>query len=159
MPASAPAAHHLAQVNVGRTVAPLDSAELAGFMALLDPLNALADAAPGFVWRLQTEEGNATGIPVEEDPLVIINLSVWTSLDDLWQYVYRTAHLDAMRQRRAWFERHVEAYQALWWLPTSELPTVEEAKGRIAHLRAHGPTPHAFGFRQAFAPDGAAVPA
>jgi hypothetical protein len=156
VPAAAPA-HHLAQVNVGRTVAPLDSAELAGFMALLDPLNALADAAPGFVWRLQTEDGNATGIPVEADPLVIINLSVWTSLDDLWQYVYRSAHLDAVRRRRSWFERHVEAYQALWWLPAGELPTVEDAKARIAHLRAHGPTPHAFAFRHAFAPDGSPV--
>jgi hypothetical protein len=142
--------HHLAQVNVGRLRAPVDAPETAAFMAALDPINALADAAPGFVWRLQTDDGNATSVSFNDDPMVIINMSVWESIEALSEFVYRTEHVDVMRRRAEWFHRSVEAYLALWWVPAGHLPSVEEAATRIAALRADGPTAFAFTFRERF---------
>jgi hypothetical protein len=142
--------HHLAQVNVGRLRAPVDAPETAAFMAALDPINALADAAPGFVWRLQTDDGNATSVSFNDDPMVIINMSVWESIEALSEFVYRTEHVDVMRRRAEWFHRSVEAYLALWWIPAGHLPSVEEAATRIAALRADGPTAFAFTFRERF---------
>jgi Domain of unknown function (DUF3291) len=83
--------YQLAQVNIGRTVAPLDSPRLAGFVDRLDEVNAQADAAPGFVWRLKTEDNNATSIAVFDDPGLIINMSVWESVEALADYVFATA--------------------------------------------------------------------
>jgi hypothetical protein len=142
--------HHLAQVNVGRLRAPVDAPETAAFMAALDPINALADAAPGFVWRLQTDDGNATSVSFNDDPMVIINMSVWESIEALSEFVYRTEHVDVMHRRAEWFHRSVEAYLALWWIPAGHLPSVEEAATRIAALRADGPTAFAFTFRERF---------
>jgi hypothetical protein len=135
-------------------VAPVDTPVLAEFMALLDPINAIADEAPGFVWRLQTGEGNATSIPVLGDERLIINMSVWESIDHLTDFVYRSGHVAVMRRRREWFER-IKVFFALWWVPTGRLPTVTEAEARLEHLRAHGPTAHAFTFRQRFPAPGA----
>lgn len=145
---------HLAQLNIGRMVAPIDAPEVADFVAALDPINAIADDAPGFVWRLQTEEGNATAIHVfEGDDLLLINMSVWESIDALSEFVYRSDHVDVMRRRREWFEKMDELFFVLWWIPAGTLPEPDEAKARLEHLRTHGPTPHAFTFRQSFAPD------
>lgn len=132
----------------------MDTPALAEFMARLDPVNAIADEAPGFVWRLQTEEGNATSIPVLGDARLIVNMSVWESIDQLADFVYRSGHVEVMRRRREWFER-IKVFMALWWVPAGHLPTVAEAEGRLEHLRAHGPTTHAFTFRRRFPPPGA----
>jgi hypothetical protein len=147
-------AHHIAQINVGTMRAPLDSAGLAGFVALLQPLNALADAAPGFVWRLQADGADdATDLRPYDDPMVIVNMSVWTSLEALREYVYRTGpHLDTMRRRRDWFVAPERAHLALWWLAAGEIPTVAEGMARLERLRTHGPGPEAFTFRAAFPP-------
>jgi hypothetical protein len=142
---------HLAQVNVARLLAPIDAPEIADFVAALDPVNARADCATGFVWRLQTEEGNATSIRAFDDPLVIVNLSVWESLGALEAFVYGDpSHRAVLRRRREWFERQVESQAALWWIPAGTTPTVTEAAARLAHLRAHGPTRRAFTFRDRF---------
>jgi hypothetical protein len=135
-------------------VAPVDTPALADFMALLDPVNALADEAPGFVWRLQSDEGNATSIPVLGDDRLIVNMSVWESIEQLAAFVYGSGHVAVMRRRREWFERGT-TLMALWWLPAGHLPTVPEAEERLEHLRAHGPTGHAFTFRRRFGPAGA----
>ena len=146
----------LAQVNIGRLTAPLDSRRLAGFVAALDSVNAVADAAPGFVWRLQTEDGNATAIRAFEqdaegaDGGILINMSVWESVAALGAYVYGPAHIAVLRRRRQWFEPMKEAYTALWWIPRGHTPTVHEAEERVKHLRAHGPTPYAFTLRVHF---------
>jgi Domain of unknown function (DUF3291) len=145
---------HLAQANVARLLAPLDSAQLEAFVDLLAPINALADASPGFVWRLQDASGNATGIRFAPDPMVIVNLSVWESREALWQFVYRTRHMDLLRRRREWFERHLEPYLVLWWLPTGTIPSTDDAHERLAALRSRGPTPFAFTFGEGFAADG-----
>ena len=144
-------AHHLAQVNVARLVAPVDAPEIADFVAALDPVNALADAAEGFVWRLQADDGNATSIRAFDDPLVIVNLSVWLSVESLEAFAYGDeGHRSVLRRRREWFERAVEAHTALWWIPAGTIPTVEEAERRLAHLRTHGPTREAFSFKERF---------
>jgi hypothetical protein len=126
---------HIAQVNVARALEPLDSPLLAGFVAALAPVNALADAAPGFVWRLQTEDGDATAVRIDDDPRVIVNLSVWASLEALWAFVYGSAHVGVMQRRRGWFERPVETHLALWWVPAGGTPTVAEAIARLAEHR------------------------
>jgi hypothetical protein len=149
----------LAQVNIGRLLAPLDSPALAGFVAALDPVNAAADAAPGFIWRLRTEDGNATAIRAFEwdaagSAGVLVNMSVWESVEALAAFVFSDAHRQIMRGRRAWFERMTEAYTAMWWIPRGTVPDTGEAEDRVRHLRAHGPTPHAFTLRTHFPPPG-----
>lgn len=141
---------HLAQINVARALAPLDDPKLAGFVARLDDINALADRSPGFVWRLQSDSGNATDIQVSDDPQMIVNMSVWRDLDALFGYVYRSDHLQVMSLRRQWFEKPAGAFMALWWLPVGVVPSVEEGLERIALLDRAGPTPEAFTFKQPF---------
>jgi len=143
---------HLAQMNIARMLAPLDSPVMAGFVAKIDEFNALADRSPGFVWRFQGETGNATYLRPYEDERIIFNLSVWESPDHLKAYVYRTGHADLVRQRQQWFEHSDVAIMALWWIPAGTRPTVDEAKARLEHLRQHGPGARAFGFRQVFPP-------
>ena len=145
---------HIAQVNIALPREPLDSPALAEFVASLESVNALADAAPGFVWRLADETGDATSIRAFEDERLIINMSVWASIEALWEFVYSGRHLEVMRRRREWMTRIAETYLALWWLPTGELPTIAEARRRLDHLRAHGPTRRAFTFKQRFAAPG-----
>jgi len=141
---------HLAQVNIGRLKAPIDDPRIADFVAQLDEINALAEASRGFVWRLKDDSGNATAIPAFEDPQMIINMSVWESLEALREYTYRSDHTRVLTRRRDWFEKLDLPHLALWWIPTGTLPTVEEAKERLALLAAHGPTAEAFTFRERF---------
>jgi hypothetical protein len=145
-------AHHLAQLNVARMLAPLDSPPMADFVAALEPINALGDGSPGFVWRLQTDDGDATAYRVLGDDMMIVNLTVWESVEALADFAYRSNHKDVMRRRREWFEKMDEAYLALWWVPAGHIPTIKEAEERLLHLRAHGPTAHAFTFREQFPP-------
>lgn len=148
-------AHELAQVNIARLRAPLESAELADFVAALDPVNASADRAPGFVWRLQTEDGNATAVRAFEwdaagSAGVIVNLSVWKSVEELATWVYGPMHRQVLRRRREWFHRVTEATVALWWVPAGHRPTTDEAEKRVRRLRERGSTPVAFSFGHAF---------
>jgi heme-degrading monooxygenase HmoA len=131
----------------------MDGPVMAGFKAALEPINALADEAPGFVWRLQTEDGDATAIRPYEDDRMMVNMSVWESIEALRAFVYTSGHTSVMRNRRRWFEK-LEPYLVLWWVPAGHQPTIEEAKERLEHLKRRGPTPHAFTFRASFpAPD------
>lgn len=147
-------AWHLAQLNVGRAVAPPGSPELADFMAALDRINALAESSPGFVWRLQSASGNATDILVSDDAQALINMSVWTSIESLAAFVYRSGHAEFLQRRREWFEKPKEAHQVLWWVPAGHIPSTEEALQRLANLRCEGQTPRAFTFGRHFPPPG-----
>jgi len=148
------AQYQIAQVNTGRIKAPLDSPIMAEFMNQRDAINALADKAPGFVWRLQTGEGNATYFrPYPEDDRILLNMSVWETIESLKDYVYKTAHAEVMRHRQEWFEKFPTTYIALWWVPAGHIPGIDEAKKRIAHLDLHGPTEFAFTFKKTFPPD------
>jgi hypothetical protein len=144
-------AYHLAQVNTSRLLAPLTSPLLKDFVSQLDEVNAIADGAPGFVWRLRTEDNNATAIRVFDDDNVIVNMSVWESVESLADFVFRNnGHLSVLRGRREWFAVPTEAMNALWWVRAGHSPTVAEAEDRILHLRKHGPGRYAFGFRTLF---------
>jgi hypothetical protein len=142
--------YHLAQVNIGIIRGPIDGPSMAGFVARLDEINAVADAAPGFVWRLQTEEGNATSLHVFDNEYMLINMSVWESVEALYEYVYRSSHAELIKGRKDWFEPMDTPIMTLWWIPAGHIPTPEEAKQRLTHLEQHGPTPLAFTFKQPF---------
>jgi hypothetical protein len=144
-------AFHLAQVNIALPHEPLDSPLLREFVAALDPVNQAADAAPGFVWRLQTDTGNATAIKAFGDERLIVNMSTWESLEALRAFVFSSrAHLDVLRRRREWFGRLGQAHMVLWWIEAGRIPTVADAERRLAALRTLGPSPAAFTFREHF---------
>jgi hypothetical protein len=142
--------YHLAELNVADLIAPLDSPQLADFVALLPEINALADRSPGFVWRLTDDTGTDATSLRPFGPDTIVNLSVWESLDRLRDYAYRSAHLTVLQRRREWFKPHGRPYQVLWWLEAGRRPTVAEAAQRLAMLDERGPTPDAFTFRAVF---------
>jgi hypothetical protein len=141
---------HVAQLNVGRARGPMDGPVMVEFMARLDEVNALAERTPGYVWRLKTDAGNATDIKVTDDPLFIVNLTVWRSIDDLFEFTYRSMHRELFKRRFDWFERSTTPTMVLWWQPAGSVPTVEEALARLRRLTDHGPTPEAFTFKQRF---------
>lgn len=141
---------HLAQVNVARLAAPLDSPQLADFVANLEPINAIADASDGFVWRLQTDAGDATALRIFDDDWLIVNMSVWESLEALRNYVYRSPHADVLRRRQEWFDKMVEVHVALWWIEAGTIPTLSEAQERLLRLRAEGPTPEVFTLKEPY---------
>jgi hypothetical protein len=143
---------HLAQLNVGRLRAPMDDPSIDDFRENLTPINALAEASPGYVWRLQDESGNATGIKVFDDEFELINLTVWESIDALAAFTYRSGHVEFLRRRLEFFEAASQPILCLWWIPEGTIPTVPEALARLDHLRVHGPTATAFTFRHRFEP-------
>jgi len=143
---------HIAQMNVGTALYPLDDPRIAEFMNNLDAVNALAEQSPGYVWRLKSDSGNATDIKVSDDPLFIVNMSVWQSVEALFDFVYKTSHQGVMAKRRQWFERPAGQYLVLWWVPAGHQPTPQEGLDRLRELNRHGPTPAAFTFRAKFPP-------
>ena len=143
----------IAQLNVATALYDLDDERMAGFVGRLDEINALADRSRGFVWRLQSDAGNATAIRADDDPRLIVNMTVWTRIEALFDFAYRSDHRLVMAERRAWFAKPDGPYQVLWWVPAGHRPSLDEGLERLAHLRAHGATPHAFTFKQAFPPN------
>jgi hypothetical protein len=142
----------LAQINIGRLAAPLDAPQLRDFVDNLDRINALAESSPGFVWRLKGEGNDATDLKAFADPMIITNMSVWTDMGALADFVYRSDHIAIMRRRREFFEVPSEPFMALWWTPAGEVPTVADAIERLERLRRDGPTQFAFSFREPFPP-------
>lgn len=142
-------AYHLAQLNIATLLAPLDSPQLADFVANLQRINSLGEAAPGFVWRLQDDAGDATSLRPFGDE-VIVNMSLWHSIEALGDFVYRSEHVEFFRRRREWFGRMAEAATVLWWVPAGHLPTLQEAAERLALLRRDGPSAAAFSYSRPF---------
>ena len=143
--------YQLAQVNIGRILGPMDGPVMKGFADQLEEINSLADGFEGFVWRLQSDEGDATSYrPFPDDDMMLINMSVWESVDVLFEYVYKSDHVKVMRDRAKWFEPMKEMYMVLWWVPAGHIPTQQEAIERLETLRANGPTAEAFTFKQHF---------
>lgn len=141
---------HLAQINIGRLVAPIDSPQIAEFVAQLAPINALADATPGFVWRLQSESGNATDVVYNDDPRMIVNMSLWESFEALREYTYKSKHVEVFRDRAKWFEKLDKPHYCLWWVSAGHIPTVAQGRERMEHYQAHGSTPFSFWFSKPF---------
>jgi len=143
------AAYELAQLNIAQMRTPIDAPEMADFVANLDRINALAESAPGFVWRLQSDDGNATAFRPFGDS-TLVNMSVWASVEALGDYVYKSVHVQIMKRRKEWFDRMQDAYQVLWWVPAGQRPDEAEAMQRLQTLRAMGPTDKAFTFKQPY---------
>ena len=143
----------LAQVNIARMLAPIDSPVMREFVENLDPINALAENSPGFVWRLKDDTNNATSIKVFDDDFLIVNMSVWTGVDALFEYVYKSDHTKVLKRKSEWFEHLRERHMALWYVPDGKYPTIQDAIDRINHLRQNGETPHAFTFKKRFTPE------
>ena len=145
-------AYELAQLNIGIVKGPMDSPVMAQFVANLERINALAERSPGFLWRLQTDQGDATAIRPFDNDSMLVNLSVWRDVESLRDYVYASAHVEIMRRRREWFERMSEAYLVLWWIPQRHRPGIAEAIAKLEALKSNGSHPGAFTFRHTFPP-------
>ena len=144
--------YHLAEINVARAKADMNSPVMHGFVSRLDEINALADSYPGFVWRLQTDDGDATSLRAFEDTLIIVNMSVWDSVESLKDYTYKSLHVEVFKQRKRWFELFGKPHFAMWWVPAGHEPSVDEAKEKLGHLKEHGLTAEAFTFSKVFPP-------
>lgn len=147
--------YELAQINISRLLFPIDGPELADFVAALDPVNALAEAADGFVWRL-TDGATEGTVRIFEDDWLIVNMSVWHDPDVLEAFVYSPEHIAVLRRRREWFTRAGEAMTALWWVPAGHRPTIAEAEQKLVDLRLNGPTAEVFTLRETFPAPGPA---
>jgi hypothetical protein len=143
---------HLAQLNVGRAVARLDDPVMAGFVARLAEINALAERSPGFVWRLKGAGGSSSELQLTDDPLLLVNLTVWASAEALFDFTYRSDHRAVLKRRLDWFERREGPAVVLWWQPAGVIPSADEAFRRLARREALGPTPEAFTFKDRFPP-------
>lgn len=142
---------HLAQINIAKILAPLDSPIMTGFVSNIDRINALAENTDGFVWRLKTDYGNnATSIKIYDDDFLIVNMSVWQNIESLFRFAYHSGHAEFYKRRKEWFEKMSNMHMALWYVPNGHFPSVEEATKRLDYLRSHGETPFAFGFRRRF---------
>ena len=142
--------YHIAQINIGRMAVPIDSPVMQTFVDRLDEINALAEASEGFVWRLKGDGNNATAIRIFDDSTLLVNMSVWKNTDDLYTYTYQTAHAGILKRRKEWFLKMQDMQMALWYIPAGHLPTVAEAEQRLSYIRANGPTPYTFTFKQRF---------
>ena len=144
-------AHHIAQLNIGHAIAPMDDPLMADFVAWLDEINGLGERSPGFVWRLKGEGGTSVELQVDDDdPLYVVNLTVWRSMEDLHAFTYRSEHKAVFKRRFDWFERRGTPNVCLWWVPIGTIPTLEDAERRLGLLTDHGPTSEAFTFKQPF---------
>ncbi len=139
----------LAQINIAKAKAAMDSVIMIGFVDRLDEINELADNSPGFVWRLKAEAGDTT-INAFEDPSLIVNMSVWQDLESLKHYVYKSVHIQLLKEKNSWFDKMSEAHQVLWWVPMGHMPSVEEGKERLEYIRKHGATEFGFNFARNF---------
>jgi hypothetical protein len=142
--------YHLAQINIGRTRASLDDPSMADFVENLTRINSLGHNTPGFVWQLLTEDGDSTGFRIADDDRLIVNMTVWESIEALFDFTYQSQHVEFFRRHREWFEKMNTPSLVLWWIPAGHQPTLEEAVDRLRYLEQHGPTPLAFTFRHRF---------
>ena len=147
--------HHLAQINIARLKQPIDHPDTAEFVANLDRINELAETQDGFVWRLKDDSGNATAISAFDDPLIIVNMSVWRDIETLRGFVYKTDHLSFLRRRADWFHKPDGPVTAMWWAPAGTLPTVADGKAALDRLKHEGASAAAFSFAKPFPPPAA----
>jgi hypothetical protein len=142
--------YHLAQINIAMAQADMDSQIMSGFVERLDEINALADKSPGFVWRLQSETGDATSIQAFDNPLMLVNMSVWENIESLKTFVYKSAHVELIRDRDAWFNKMMNVHHTLWWIPEGTIPSINDGKLKLETLQEFGPTINAFTFAKPF---------
>lgn len=144
--------YHLAEINVAKAKAEMDDPLMHGFVSRLDEINALAEASSGFVWRLKDDGGDATALRYFDDPLIIVNMSVWEDVESLKHYTYGTMHVEVFKQRKAWFELFGRPHFVMWWIPAGHIPTVVEAQAKLEYIHLQGPGPEAFNFSKIYGP-------
>ena len=142
-----PTKFHLAQLNVAQLLEPLDAPATKEFVDGLDPINALAEKSPGFVWRLKYDNNDATSFNPFDDQQIIVNFSMWEDAQSLKEFVFNAMHLEVLKRKKEWFERFEKPYLVMWHIPIGEIPTLEEAKKRLESLQEHGTSDYAFDFR------------
>lgn len=140
----------LAQLNIAQAKYDLEAPEIKDFVDNIDQVNALAESSDGFIWRLKDESGDATQIQAFSDPRTIVNMSVWRSVEALKDFMFKTHHRDFMRRKQEWFEQMPTASYVLWWIPEGTIPTIEEAKAKLALLREQGENAAAFSLKKHF---------
>lgn len=144
--------YHLAEINVAKAKAEMDDPIMHGFVSRLDEINALAESSPGFVWRLKDESGDATELRYFDDPLIIVNMSVWEDVASLKHYTYNTVHVEVFKQRKQWFELFGKPHFVMWWVPAGHMPTPQEAQAKLESIHTNGPSAAAFNFSKIFDP-------
>ncbi|GAC13469.1 DUF3291 domain-containing protein [Aliiglaciecola lipolytica] len=142
--------YHLAQLNIGKALDSIDSELMQEFAQGLDPINQIAEQSMGFIWRLKDESGNATDIHYFDDPNMLVNLSVWEDVESLKFFMFKTHHMDFLKQRKKWFETDLQDTYVLWWIPAGHIPEIPEALARLTQLREQGPSASAFTFAKVF---------
>ena len=146
--------YHIAQLNIGRIVAPLNDPIMADFANNLNQINQLGANTPGFVWQLLSDEGDSTAFRILNDDSLFVNFTVWETIDALFDFAYKSQHVEFFRRRREWFTKMEDLpVLTLWWIPANHTPTLEEAQEKLLYHREHGPTPLAFTFKERFTPD------
>ena len=144
--------YHVAQINIALMKAPLEDPVMTEFAAALERVNQIADQSSGFIWRLQSASGNATDIRSYPDLRMLINLSVWQSVEQLKTYVYRSLHGEFLSRRHRWFKKYPGEHFTMWWISVGHLPTVEEGKSKLEYLALHKDSPEAFTFAKPYPP-------
>ena len=142
--------YHLAQLNIAQARAPLDDEIMADFVARIEEINNLAEQSEGFVWRFDPDPSDDTNVRVFNNSALVVNLSVWEDIESLKHFVYRTAHVELIQDRDAWFNKFQSAHQVLWWVQEGDMPTPEAAKQRLDYLDTNGPSTYAFTFARPY---------
>lgn len=143
--------YQLAQINIAQMKgSDFNDPVMADFVANIDRINQIAEASPGFVWRLKDEQDNALNINPFEDSSLLINISVWEAIAPLESFVYGAMHLEIMKRKKEWFHHFKGFYYALWWIKAGEYPSAVEAEKQLAFPQENGPTEKVFTFKETY---------
>ncbi|WP_136480967.1 DUF3291 domain-containing protein [Cognatitamlana onchidii] len=146
--------YHLAQVNIAKRKASLDDPIMVDFVNNVNKINGIADQSDGFIWRMKDEDKDL-GIEIFHDDSIIINISVWKDLGSLFNYTYKSGHIDVFKRKKEWFINTKKAHMAFWYVPAGYRPNFQDAKNRLDYLDEHGESPYAFSFKSKFSPEDA----
>ncbi|MBO0789530.1 MAG: DUF3291 domain-containing protein [Ktedonobacteraceae bacterium] len=142
--------YYIAEMNIGRIRAPYDDPIMAGYVKRRREMDTLARRSPGFIWRRTGPGSNAKETDLYEDQTIIANVSVWATIEDFANFVYKTGHQEVIDRGHEWFVSLDGPHYAMWWVPQGHLPSAEEARERLEYLRTYGETPYAFTFKRWF---------
>ncbi len=143
--------YHIAEINIAKMKGVnINDPIMKEFADNLDEVNRIAEKSEGFVWRLKDDNNNATNFNPYNDVQIIINVSVWTSIETLEQFMYRTFHSEFLRRRKEWFITYGTAHTAMWWVPQGHIPSLQEAVEKLDYLQQHGPSPLSFDLKNKF---------
>lgn len=142
---------YLAQLNIAEAIASMESPVMADFVNNTDRINALAEKHPGFVWRLKEEGSNDSySIKAFESEFTLVNMSVWKDRESLFDYVYKSGHIEILKRRKEWFDKMPKMHMVLWYVAKGHIPNLDEGKERLEYFQKHGESAYAFSFKSDF---------